>query len=93
MLGRLNANTLNIMTKVSIKSKKGVVVSDKMDKTVVVKVDRIKTHPIYKKKFVLSNKFKAHDEKNEYKVGDLVEIVEMKPMSKEKTYKVLRKAE
>jgi small subunit ribosomal protein S17 len=55
------------MTKESIKVKKGVVVSDKMDKTVVVKIDRVKTHPIYKKKFVMSQKFKAHDEKNVYK--------------------------
>jgi len=76
------------MTKESIKLRKGVVVSDKMDKTVVVKIDRIKTHPIYKKKFVMSQKFKAHDEKNEYKIGDIVEIVETKPISGDKRFKV-----
>jgi small subunit ribosomal protein S17 len=79
------------MTKESIKVKKGVIVSDKMDKTVVVQIDRIKTHPIYKKKFVMSQKFKAHDEKNEYKTGDLVEITETRPISGDKKFKVLRK--
>lgn len=79
------------MTKESIKVKKGVVVSDKMDKTVVVKVDRVKTHPIYKKKFVMSQRFKAHDEKNEFHTGDIVEIVETRPISSDKKYKVARK--
>lgn len=79
------------MTKDSIKVKKGLVVSDKMDKTVVVKIDRIKTHPIYQKKFVMSQKFKAHDEKNEFHTGDLVEITETKPLSRDKKYKVVRK--
>lgn len=79
------------MTKESIKLVKGIVTSDKMDKTVVVKVDRVKTHPIYKKKFITSNKFKAHDEKNEYKTGDTVEITQTKPISADKRYKVVRK--
>ncbi len=79
------------MTKESIKVKKGVVVSDKMDKTVVVKIDRVKTHPIYKKKFVMSQKFKAHDEKNEYKAGNIVEITETRPISGDKKFKVVRK--
>lgn len=79
------------MQKDSIKFKKGVVVSDKMDKTIVVKVDRIKTHPIYKKKFVMSQKFKAHDENNEYKIGDIVEIVETRPKASDKKFKVSRK--
>lgn len=79
------------MTKEVAKFKRGVVVSDKMDKTVVVRVDSVKTHPIYRKKFTSSIKFKAHDENNEYKVEDLVEIVETKPLSKDKKYRVLRK--
>jgi small subunit ribosomal protein S17 len=79
------------MTKESVKLKKGIVTSDKMDKTVVVKVDRVKTHPIYQKKFITSNKFKAHDEKNEFKVGDIVEITETKPISGDKRFKVVRK--
>jgi small subunit ribosomal protein S17 len=62
-----------------------------MDKTVVIKIDRIKTHPIYKKKYVISKNYKAHDEKNTYKEGDFVEIAETKPYSKDVTYMVTRK--
>jgi len=73
-----------------LNKKMGVVVSDKMDKTVVVSVESIKEHPIYKKKFTVSKKYKAHDEKNEYKVGDKVEIVSTKPISKDKHYTVVK---
>lgn len=79
------------MTEVKTKFKRGVVVSDKMDKSVVVKVDSTKTHPIYKKRFISSKKFTADDQKNEFKIGDMVEIEETKPISKTKTYKVARK--
>lgn len=68
---------------------KGTIVSDKMKKTVVVKVDRLKLHPKYKKYFKMSTKFKAHDEKGEYKTGDEVIIQETRPMSKEKRWKVV----
>ena len=71
--------------------KVGVVVSDKMEKTVVVKVDTIKHHPKYKKTYKVSKKFKAHSENNEFHIGDRVEIEETKPMSKDKHFKVLRK--
>lgn len=74
-----------------LSKKTGVVVSDKMDKTVVVLVERIKEHPIYKKKFTVSRKYKADDQANEYKVGDKVEIVSVRPISKEKKYKVVKK--
>ena len=74
-----------------IRTKIGTVVSDKMDKTVVVKVDSRKQHPKYKKTYMVSKKFKAHDEKNEYHVGDQVEIRESKPLSKDKNYIVTRK--
>ncbi|MCX6809066.1 MAG: 30S ribosomal protein S17 [Candidatus Berkelbacteria bacterium] len=70
------------------KSRRGLVISDKMDKTVVVRIDRVATHRLYKKKFTLSQNYKAHDEKNEYKVGDLVEIVETAPISRDKKFKV-----
>lgn len=70
------------------KVKTGVVVSDKMDKTVVVRVDSVKTHPIYKKKYIVSTNFKAHDENNEYKMLDKVQIVETKPYSRDKNFKV-----
>ena len=67
---------------------KGVVVSDKMDKTVVVKVNTTKTHPKYLKRYKVSKKYKAHDEKNEFKIGDQVLIIETRPMSKEKRWEV-----
>lgn len=72
-----------------ITRKKGRVVSDKMDKTVVVAVDIFKTHPKYKKKYKSTKRYKAHDENNKYKVGDKVEIVAVKPISKDKKYKVV----
>lgn len=69
--------------------KKGVVVSDKMAKTVVVAVDSFKTHPKYKKKYKSTKKYKAHDEAGKYKIGDTIEIIPCKPMSKDKRYKVV----
>ena len=70
---------------------KGVVVSDKMDKTVVVSVSRFVKHPLYGKFYKVSKKYKAHDEGNVYKTGDTVEIVETKPISKDKKFKVINK--
>ncbi len=70
----------------------GSVVSDKMQKTIVVKVERIKEHPKYKKRYKVSKRYKAHDEKGEYKLGDKVIIEECKPMSKDKRWKVISKA-
>jgi small subunit ribosomal protein S17 len=72
-----------------ITRKKGVVVSDKMDKTIVVAVETLKTHPKYKKKYRSTKKYKAHDGENKYKIGDVVEIVPCKPMSKDKNYVVV----
>ncbi|HNW71492.1 MAG TPA: 30S ribosomal protein S17 [Candidatus Paceibacterota bacterium] len=68
---------------------KGVVVSDKMDKTVVVSVSRFVKHPKYGKYYKISKKYKAHDEENKYKTGDNVEIIETRPISKDKKFKVL----
>ena len=68
----------------------GVVVSDKQDKTVIVRVERRFTHPVMKKTVRRSNKFHAHDEKNEFSVGDLVWIEEHKPISKLKRWAVIR---
>lgn len=73
----------------------GTVVSDKMQKTIVVKVDRRVRHGLYKKYIVKSARFKAHDEKNEAKVGDRVTLVESRPLSREKRWvlqSILRKA-
>ena len=69
----------------------GTIVSDKMQKTVVVQVDRMKTHPKYKKRYRASNKHKAHDEKGEYHVGDKVIIEETRPISKDKRFRVIAK--
>ena len=68
--------------------RRGVVVSDAMDKTIVVKVDTIKAHPRYKKVVRRSVKFRAHDERNEAKVGDVVLIVETRPLSKTKNWRL-----
>jgi len=66
----------------------GVVTSDKMDKTVTVSVERRIKHPLYKKYIKRNKKYAAHDEKNEYKVGQTVMIQECKPISKRKTWEV-----
>ncbi|MBI5195424.1 MAG: 30S ribosomal protein S17 [Nitrospirae bacterium] len=71
----------------------GDVISDKMDKTVIVSVKRLTQHPLYKKTIKKISKFKAHDEGNKYKVGDKVRIIESSPISKEKRWVVLEKAE
>ena len=70
---------------------KGVVTSDKMDKTVVVTVSSTKKHKKYLKYYSVSSRFKAHDENNEYKVGDNVVIEETRPLSKEKHWRVVGK--
>jgi small subunit ribosomal protein S17 len=69
--------------------KVGRVVSDKMDKTVVVSVERLRRHPIYKRVVRLSSKFKAHDEENAARVGDTVRIEESRPLSREKRWRVV----
>jgi small subunit ribosomal protein S17 len=67
----------------------GTVVSDKQNKTVIVKVERRLTHPMYGKSVARSQKYYAHDENNEYKVGDTVRITETRPLSKLKRWRVL----
>jgi small subunit ribosomal protein S17 len=69
----------------------GVVVSDKNDKTIVVKVERRLRHPVLKKTVRLSKKYHAHDEKNEAKTGDVVRIVESRPLSKQKRWTLVEK--
>ena len=68
----------------------GVVVSDKQDKTVIVEVERRYTHPVLKKTVRRSKKFYAHDEKNEFAVGDLVKIEERRPLSKLQRWEVIQ---
>lgn len=79
-------NENNKEKKSAKKGKVGVVVSDKMDKTVVVRIDRLKMHSKYKKKYKVSKKYKAHDAENKFKIGDKVEIIETKPISKDKKW-------
>ena len=71
------------------KSKVGRVVSDKMDKTVVVSVERLRRHPVYKRVIRLSTKFKAHDAENAARIGDTVRIEESRPLSAEKRWRVV----
>jgi small subunit ribosomal protein S17 len=69
-------------------TKVGIVVSDKMDKTVVVRVDTLVKEKMYQKYIRRTSKFKAHDDKNACKVGDKVQIMESRPLSKDKRWKV-----
>jgi len=73
------------------KKLQGIVVSDKMQKTVVVKVERIKEHPKYKRRYKIHKKYKAHDQNSEYHVGDKVVIEESNPLSKDKHFVVVKK--
>ena len=70
------------------KERVGIVVSDKMDKTVVVAVRDNRKHPVYKKTILVTRRFKAHDENNECGVGDRVRIVETRKLSKDKNWRV-----
>lgn len=72
------------------KSRTGVVVSDKMDKTIVVSIVRQAKHPLYKKTVKSSKKYKAHDEENQAKVGDEVLITETRPLSKDKRWRLVK---
>ena len=71
----------------------GRVVSDKMDKTITVLVETYKVHPLYKKRIKRSKKFKAHDENNVAKVGDIVRIMETRPLSATKRFRLLEVVE
>ena len=75
------------------KARIGVVTSDKSDKTVTVKVERRLAHPLYGKGVKRSKKYRAHDENNEYKVGDTVRIMETRPLSKTKRWRVVELVE
>ena len=72
------------------KVREGIVVSDKMEKTVVVLEETMKFHKLYKKRLKVSKKHKAHDENNDCKIGDKVRIMETRPLSKDKRYRLVR---
>jgi small subunit ribosomal protein S17 len=71
----------------------GIIVSDKMNKTRVVAIMRLKKHPRYLKYYKVTKRFKVHDEKNQYKIGDRVIIEEARPLSKEKRWRIVEKLE
>ena len=75
------------------KVREGIVVSDKMDKSIVIKVERKMKHPIYGKFLKRSTKFMAHDEKNECGIGDRVRIMETRPLSKNKCWRLIESVE
>lgn len=77
------------MDKIRRKIRTGVVTSDKMQKTIVVRVERLTRHPLYNKIIRRFKKFKAHDEKNSAKTGDTVKIIESRPLSKDKRWRLL----
>ena len=81
------------MERSSRKVYRGVVVSDKMDKTITVRIDTKKTHPLYGKRVKYSKKFKAHDENNEARIGDKVVIMETRPLSATKCFRLVEIAE
>ena len=81
-----NSQTVN---RTSRKTRIGTVVSDKMDKTVVVSIERRVQHPVYGKMVRRTKRLKAHDEKNEAKTGDTVRIMETRPMSKDKRWRLV----
>jgi len=68
----------------------GKVVSTKMDKTIIVKIERKLMHPLYKKSVIRSKRFKSHDEKNQCSLGDIVEIEETRPLSKDKRFRLIK---
>lgn len=72
------------------KTRTGIVVSDKMNKTIVVKMEELEQHKLYKKSVKRTVKFKAHDENNEAHVGDKVFVMETRPLSKEKHWRLVR---
>lgn len=89
----IQEETADAQQRASRKSRTGVVVSDKMDKTIVVAITSLKQHPLYGRTVRRTTKFKAHDEGNEAGTGDTVEIMESRPMSREKRWRLVRVVE
>ena len=75
------------------KTRVGIVTSDKMDKTIVVEISEKKAHPLYGKQTKFSRKFKAHDENNECNIGDTVKVMETRPLSKDKRWRLVEVVE
>jgi len=84
-------NKNELSSRKNLRRIEGAVVADKMDKTAVVRVDRSVIHPKYHKRYIRSKRYKCHDEKNQYKVGDKVIFAECRPYSKDKRWRILKK--
>ena len=87
--GTNGAEKTNLPDRNSRKTRTGIVVSDKMQKTVVVAIERRVAHPVYGKMITRTKRLKAHDEENSAKTGDTVRIVETRPLSKDKRWRVI----
>jgi small subunit ribosomal protein S17 len=87
------AETTQTVERTARKVREGLVVSDKMDKTIVVAVVRLKRHPLYGRVQRVTKRIKAHDESNECKTGDRVRIMETRPISKDKNWRLLQVVE
>lgn len=87
----LNSQDLSNPSGRTVRKRKfsGVVVGDTMDKTIIVRVDRVKTHSKYHKQFTAAKKYKVHDPQNKYHRGDKVEFIECRPISKNKRWRVI----
>jgi len=83
-----NLKSGNTKTRIIKRKFNGVVMSDKMDKTRVVRVDSVRIYPKYGKRYKVSKKFKVHDEKNQFKIGDKARFVECRPISKDKRWRM-----
>jgi len=84
-----NTNTTTDMTRAMRKTRTGTVVSNRMQKTIIVRVDRLSRHPLFGRVLKKASKFKAHDETNDAKIGDVVTIVETRPLSKDKRWRLV----
>ena len=87
----MTKQTPKIKPKANQRKLSGVVVSDKMAKTIVVKVETVKIHAKYHKRYTVSKTYKVHDESNQFKEGDIVTFVECRPLSRDKRWRVLAK--
>lgn len=92
-MDKIQQNSLSIGRQAKPRILKGVIVSDKMQKTAVVEILRLKKHPKYKKYYKVSKRFKVHNPENQYHTGDKVLIQETKPMSKDKRWIVIGKTD
>lgn len=81
--------TMETQERTARKVREGLVVSDKMDKTAIVAIERLKRHPLYGRVQRVTKRYKAHDENNECNVGDRVRIMETRPLSKDKCWRIL----